>query len=40
MEVVAPENAEVMAAGRGYKFKKFKRVKKLVLEFEDDIFMK
>lgn len=37
MEVVGLEEAEVIAAGRGYKFKEFKRVKKLVLEFENEI---
>ena len=33
MEQVPPEQAEVIAAGRGYRFIRFRRVKRLVLEF-------
>lgn len=35
MEQVPPEQAEVIAAGRGYRFIRFRRVKRLVLEFEE-----
>jgi len=35
MKICAPEEAEVEAAGRYYRFTRFKRVKRLVLEFED-----
>lgn len=35
MEVVSKKDAEVVAAGRGYKFIRFRRVKRLVLEFEE-----
>jgi len=35
MEQVPVEKAEVVAAGRGYRFVRFRRVKRLVLEFED-----
>lgn len=38
MEVVDLKDAEVIAAGRGYRFRKFERVKRLILEFEDDIY--
>lgn len=37
MELVNEKDAEVFAGGRGYRFKEFKRVKKLVLEFEDKV---
>jgi hypothetical protein len=35
MEVVSKKDAEVVASGRGYKFIRFRRVKRLVLEFEE-----
>jgi len=35
MEAVSPEEAEVEAAGRYYRFVRFRRVKRLVLEFEE-----
>lgn len=35
MEQVPPEQAEVIAAGRGYRFIRFRRVKQLVLKFEE-----
>lgn len=35
MEQVPPEQAEVTAAGRHYRFVRFRRVKRLVLEFEE-----
>lgn len=35
MQEVPREQAEVVARGKGYKFSKFKRVKRLVMEFED-----
>lgn len=35
MEQVPPEKAEVVAAGRGYRFIRFRRVKRLTLEFEE-----
>ncbi len=37
MEQVPPEDADITANGRGYRFIKFRRVKRLVLEFEDVI---
>lgn len=37
MEQVPADQADVNANGRGYKFIKFRRVKRLVLEFEDVI---
>lgn len=36
MELVSIEEAEVVAAGRGYRFIRFRRVKRLVLEFEEE----
>lgn len=35
MEVVPDEEAEVIASGRGYRFIRFKRIKRLKLEFEE-----
>lgn len=35
MEEVPVKQSEVVAKGRGYKFKKFKRIKKLKFEFEE-----
>ncbi|MGB9661364.1 MAG: hypothetical protein ACPL5F_05015 [Moorellaceae bacterium] len=35
MEQVPPEQAEVSAAGRHYRFVRFRRVKRLTLEFEE-----
>ncbi|MBC7340931.1 MAG: hypothetical protein H5U02_00495 [Clostridia bacterium] len=35
MEVVGPEEAEVVVSGRHYRFARFRRVKRLALEFED-----
>lgn len=35
MEVVPRGQAEVFAQGRGYRFVRFRRVKRLALEFED-----
>jgi len=35
MEIVPKEEAEVEAAGRYYRFKGFKRIKKVKMEFED-----
>lgn len=35
MEVVPKAQAEVVAQGRGYRFTRFRRVKRLALEFED-----
>ncbi len=35
MSVVSAKDAEVVAAGRGYRFIRFRRVKRLVLQFEE-----
>lgn len=35
MEQVPSEQSEVVAAGRSYRFVRFRRVKRLVLEFEE-----
>ena len=35
MKTCAPEDAEVEAAGRHYRFIRFRRVKRMVMEFED-----
>lgn len=35
MQEVPPEEAEVVTNGRGYRFVRFRRVKRLALEFED-----
>lgn len=37
MQQVDPSEAEVIVSGRGYKFVRFRRVKRLNLEFEDYI---
>lgn len=35
MQQVSPDQAEVIVNGRGYRFVKFRRIKRLALEFED-----